>query len=573
MNRAASFTEDFSETRPAPEPISALERWLAFGLLGCALLLRFLYIWHYRIDSDEPQHLHVVWAWTQGLLPYRDVFDNHSPLFQALSAPLFHLLGVRADILLPMRAGELPIFVLTIFCVWKIVHALFTPRIALWTAVLAALVPPFYLNSIEFRPDQLWTLAWMLILLVLSIGQITPWRMGLAGLLCGLSFAVSMKTTLLIAALLQALIGALIVRWIAGGFPLRWSHVLRCAAAWLAGAVIVPALVVLYFYERGALHDMYYCVIQHNILPGASGRVFGSSAIKHWLIGAIGAGIGGAIILRLPMSIPARARIAFVFFAAFLYYTTLEAAWPVLTAEDYLPFFPAMMLTAGPAVLWVVGRLARHTFPVGSVLAGAELVCILVTVSPFQDQTVDKIGIVADTLKLTEPKDYVMDSKGETIYRRRPFFYVIESMTFHRMQKGIVKDTIAKELVDKRVPLATTMRMPHHSRDFIKKNYVPIAFRLFVLGRVVRDKDSVPGRPSEFEIKIPERYTLVAANGEPTGLLDGTPFTGPREITAGKHTYLPEGNSGKVVLIWARAIEQGYSPFAKIKKDYKSPQD
>lgn len=572
MNFAVSTEEGFSEAQPAAESPGVLERWLSFGLLGFALVLRLLYLWHYRIDSDEPQHLHVVWAWTQGLLPYRDVFDNHSPLFQALYAPLFHLLGVRADILLPMRAGELPLFILAIFCVWKIAHSLFTPRVALWTATVAALVPPFYLNSIEFRPDQLWTVVWLLILLVLSTGPIGARRMALAGVLCGLSFCVSMKSSLLVAALSQALIGALIVRWIAGGFPLRWSHIFRCSGAWLAGLVIVPGLVVFFFFERGVLHDMYYCVIQHNILPRASHRVFGSAAIKTWLKGLIGAIIAGAIIVRLRMPIPMRARIAFIFFAPFLYYTTLEAAWPVLTAEDYLPFYPAIMITVVPGVLWLANRLVRHTFPVGGVLAAVELVYILVTVSPFQDQTADKIGIVADTLKLTEPSDYVMDSKGETIYRRRPFYYVIESLTFHRLKQGIVKDTIADSLIEKRVPLATTQRMPHRARDFIKRNYVPIAFRLYTLGKVLRDKGGAGG-PCAFEIKVPARYTLVDPNGTPAGALDGTPYTGPRDLTAGKHSFLPEGDPGKVVLIWAPAIERGYSPFVKIKKDYKSPQD
>jgi hypothetical protein len=44
------------------------------------------------------------------MIPYRDVFDNHSPLFQALCAPLFQLLGERADIIVPMRAGHDPTF-------------------------------------------------------------------------------------------------------------------------------------------------------------------------------------------------------------------------------------------------------------------------------------------------------------------------------------------------------------------------------------------------------------------------------------------------------------------------------
>src|SRR5262245_48792038 len=36
--------------------------------LAVILLLRVVYVFRYPIDSDEPQHLHVVWGWTQGLL-------------------------------------------------------------------------------------------------------------------------------------------------------------------------------------------------------------------------------------------------------------------------------------------------------------------------------------------------------------------------------------------------------------------------------------------------------------------------------------------------------------------------
>jgi hypothetical protein len=386
----AASEGEVSESVSVGNSISPMERSLAWALLGCGGLLRLLYIWHFRIDSDEPQHLHVVWAWTRGLLPYQQVFDNHSPLFQALYAPLFYLLGERADILLPMRAAELPFYALTIFCVWKIARALYSPRMACWTAVLAALYPPFYLDSIEFRPDQLWTLVWMLVLLVLTTGALTPRRALLVGLLCGLAFSVSMKTTLLLAAIAQAFVGVLLVRRFAGGLALRWPRLLCCAGVWLGGMVIVPALVVLYFYLRGALSDMVYCVIQHNVQPGSAGRALGSAAIKTWLIGAACAILGGCVIARLKMSLPVRTRIAFVFFAAFLYCTTLVAAWPVLTAEDYLPFYPAMALTAGPAVLWLAGRLVRSLrFPIGAVLATAEIATFLVSNSPFADKTAD----------------------------------------------------------------------------------------------------------------------------------------------------------------------------------------
>jgi hypothetical protein len=573
-----------SEGASPAEEIPSQERWIALAFLGLALLLRFLYTWHYRIDSDEPQHLHVVWAWANGLLPYRDVFDNHAPLFQALYAPLFRLFGIRPDILLPMRLAELPLFAATIYAVWKIAGRLYSPRTAMWTAVFAALFPPlrfsdelhfdgFYLSSLEFRPDQLWGLLWIIVLLVLVTGRVTPGRTFLAGLILGVAFSVSMKTTLLFVTLLLGAVGALLVRRAAGGLDLEWPRLLACLGAGLVAIPLIPALVVLYFYVRGAVHPLYECVITHNILPGSSVHLFSNGTMKCFLFGLPAAIGGGYLIARLPKSIAVRTRISFVYFSGLLYIVILKAFWPVITEEDYLPFYPAIMLSAGPALLWLVAFAVRSAPLAGPLLAGAGMIGILVTASPFQDQTSDKIGMVADTLKLTAPDDFVMDSKGETIYRRRPYRYVFESRTFHRMKMGAIKDDVDDDLVKTRTPLATTIRMPHRARDFIKSNYVPIGFRLRVLGQVLRE----PGVPAKsrcyFQVRVPQRYTLITPSGQPAGLLDGTPFTGPRELAAGKHVFLSDGHPDSLVLIWANALERGYSPFARIKDDQLTAQD
>ncbi len=362
MTRSASSDEAraFSEDpglrhRTNVRPRSAGWPW---PCSAAGLVLRLFYIWHYRIDSDEPQHLHVVWGWTRGLLPYRDVFDNHSPLFQALYAPLFQLFGVRADILLPMRAAELPLFALTIYAVWRIAGALYSARTALWTAVLTAVLPWFYLSAIEFRPDQLWALLWLLLLMVLTTGRVTPRRVWLAGLLCGAAFSVSMKTTLLLMALAPALAGALLVRRAAGGLALRWAHLWRCAAVGLTGVPIIPGIVVLFFYLKGAAREMYYCVIRHNILPGSTSHGLSNGTIKCCLLGLGVAIAGGFLIARLHRPIQTRTRIAFVYFAGIFYLTALFAFWPLQPAEDYLPFFPTMMLSIGPGAA-VAGQPCR----------------------------------------------------------------------------------------------------------------------------------------------------------------------------------------------------------------------
>src|ERR1700686_2395080 len=69
---------------------------------GVVLALRVVYMRGFRFDTDEPQHLYVIWAWVRGLVQYRDVFDNHAPLFHILFAPVAAALGERPEILFYM---------------------------------------------------------------------------------------------------------------------------------------------------------------------------------------------------------------------------------------------------------------------------------------------------------------------------------------------------------------------------------------------------------------------------------------------------------------------------------------
>ena len=561
---------------PSPQRVPLPDRWFAGVFLLAVLALRILYAWHFRVDSDEPQHLHVVWAWSRGLLPYRDVFDNHTPLFQALCAPLFRALGVRADILMPMRLAMLPIFAATIGCVWKIARTLFTPRIALWTAVLAALWPPFFFDSIEFRTDELWALVWLLALTVLVTGRLNAARLFGAGLLLGVAFCVSMKTSLYLAALAFALLALLVFRR-AAGQRADWPRIGQGAAWVVAGLPVVPALVVLFFVLHGAGPQMYDCVIQHNILPGSHSLGGVVKSTLHWLLRLLPIAAGGAVIARLPHTPEVRGRIAFTFFAAAFYDSTLLSFWPVLTAEDDLPFYPAMAITAAPALLWLGGLAARRLrLPAvaAPVLFAAGCIAWIVRAHPpFTDETTDRIGIIADTLKLTDETDWVMDAKGETIYRHRASRYVLELLTNKRINRGLLPDDIAARLIATRAPLVSLRRMPLAARTFIKANYVPIAWRLRTLGQVLREDGAVTHGPLRFEIAVPQRYTVVAPAGLAAGTLDGTAFTGPRELAAGAHEFLPAKSTGRLILVWAQAIERGYSPFTAIKPDVTTEQD
>src|SRR5205807_1778031 len=122
--------------------------------------LRIALIFRYRIDTDETQHLHVVWAWSRGLLQYRDFFDNHMPLFHILSVPLLRLAGERPEALLFVRMAILPLFAAMALLTYRIAASCYPKRAAMWATAIGCLAPDFFLCSIEFRPDVLWTTSW-----------------------------------------------------------------------------------------------------------------------------------------------------------------------------------------------------------------------------------------------------------------------------------------------------------------------------------------------------------------------------------------------------------------------------
>src|SRR6185369_9871892 len=73
----------------ASERLSPFDRRAVTALLVLQLGLRIGLATQQRFNADEPQHYHVAWGWSRGLLPSRDLFDNHTQLF--------HLLALRSS--------------------------------------------------------------------------------------------------------------------------------------------------------------------------------------------------------------------------------------------------------------------------------------------------------------------------------------------------------------------------------------------------------------------------------------------------------------------------------------------
>ncbi len=536
--------------------LSARERTVALILLGAATLLRVPYTLLYRVNSDEPQHLHVVWGWTRGLLQYRDLADNHPPLFHVLMAPLLALVGERADAVTVMRFAMLPLALAAIWLTAVIAARLWDRRVALWSAVLLAVHYEFFFKSIEFRTDNLWTVGWLAALAVLAGGPLSLGRAAAAGAALGADACVSQKTALM-AAVLAATAVALLALSPAVRRALKVTRTALLAAAAAGGATLAPLAVAGYFARRGALGALVRGVVTQNLVPG-----LGNWQVA-WRPALLPVGVALAVVFARPAlagagTDPVRVRRVALALVAWLYVVTLEGAWPLVTGQDYLPVFPLAAILAAAGIAAWLGR-SRGAAPRAALAAvvAVELVVVGLKGPVWRDRAAPQRALVADALRLTGRDDAVADTKGETVFRRRAFFPVLETITIERLRRGLLPDTLAEDVVRARCYVAApdSARFPAAGREFLNRNFVRVG-ALRVAGIVL----SAPS--TAFAIAVPGRYAVVTPGGPARGLLDATPYDRPRELAAGAHRFDAAAGSASAAVVWARAVELGYSPFA-----------
>jgi MFS family permease len=516
------------------------ERLAAIAIVAVTLAMRAVAFFHYRFDSDEPQHLHVAWGWTAGLLQYRDLFDNHAPLFHMAAAPLLRLLGERADILLWMRGPMVLLWLIVTACTYAIARRLYDVRIAVWSVVLLNVFPPFFLKSIEFRTDNLWNAFWMLAIVVLVFGRRSIGVFFLAGLLLGCAFAVSLKTALLLITLAGAAAITYFMRLRLRGTHIRARHI----AALAIGLAIVPSLIADYFVARGAWSDLVYCVFRFNGLLTLT-----RSPLTVWLPRLCFLPLL-FIVLRMLWRHRTTSSDARFFFAAAsgIFFVTLVSFWILISPRDFLPFLPFL-------AIFFVAAIARRKFFVEAVIVMAivSLTGVGYYAAWLTNRTREFITMENQLLNLSRPGEVVMDYKGELIYRRRPYYFILEFITRNAIARGLVADTVAEDLIRTgcHIAQADGAQWPDRARAFMSANYIDLG-RLRVSGQWLQPDGA-------FTIAIPGDYVILNKNGEASGVLDGTPNRGSRMLAIGSHRFV--GENERLACVWAPAYGRGFSPF------------
>jgi len=217
----------------------------------------------------------------------------------------------------------------------------------------------------------------------------------------------------------------------------------------------LAALILATFWGLGALAALSYCTIEHNTLPGlgswrsASPRLLLLPAALLVLVPV------ARRLLRQPPRGTATSRRVVLLLTTALFLALLEGYWPLITREDFLPWVPTMVLLAVAAVRWGWSRFERgwheSISPVGLVAAFAavatlEIVSVSRTEAAWPDGGTGQPRLLADVLRLTRDHEPIMDAKGETVFRLRPYYFVLEGITKARIARGLLPDRIASDI-------------------------------------------------------------------------------------------------------------------------------
>ena len=550
---AAAASADSRSAREGALP--AFDRWAVSALLAFQFGLRIVLATRQRFNSDEPQHFHVASALVRGLLPYRDVFDNHTPLFHLLASPLVAAFGEHPDVLVWARWAMIPLAAIALGSLYRIGAALYSRRVGAWTAALAGLVPSFLTTSLEFRADDLWVALWLAALAVALSGISVRPRLLLVGALLGAAFAASIKTLLLLSTLIAgiAVTHALDPRRSAGPATAALGPSLRAAFVGMF-AVLAPMTWLLVY--LGLVGKFIECVVLHNLnaLPLADHRVLRIVLVAVALPALL---LAARSVFDRPDGAFARAS---VLLATGFYALLLNGFSPIVSRQDWMPLYALFTMFAVAAAIALEKRASGiRVAPWLVVVAVLEIAATVYVDRPWRDGTLAQRALVAEVLRLTRPADFVMDVKGEMLFRRRAYYPVLEDVMLARIRDGEVPDDIAERLIATRTYVAVNdnERFPPAGRRFLLDNYLPVG-ALRVAGKLL--DVNAAGR-SEFTLALPGRYVVLSPDKATTGTLDGRPMIGPKLLDAGAHTVEGAVPGLPLALLWADAADRGLSPF------------
>ncbi len=547
------------------------------------------------LDFDEYQHLHVAWCWTQGMVPYRDFWDNHPPLLHVALAGIQGVFGETTETIFTARATMFVLGLLVLAAAFVLARTAFDTRAGVAATALLACVQVFTEKTAEIRPDSglilFGLLSTWLLVRVLQCGtgsqpvsahsalstqhsalgcgtgfqpvraQVqnlchTPamrWSLGCAasGAMFGLATLFSTKSTMLAAALAAGLTVLTIHQPSALRRPATWF----ATVWWLIGLACVVLPVLAYFGAVGGLANLLHFTILDNVTyperfpawrwleptwswPMAA--IFALGLLWVWFEPRQAASARRGARLLVVMAVALLVQFAVVMPAPHAQSACLSIAFLAIPGGRLLA--AAVGWVAPPHAAIRRSGMVSTCAGLGTLLAvlagpGDSLLRIQLAHHGDAAELQRQLAFTHRLLKLTGPDDAVFSDAPWAIFRKHACFYpTLTYGVLARLQAGRMGPSMAEDLRRHGCTLVAQTHpprpIPGKVRELIGTCFVTLEPFILVPGRRFAPQELAAG-PVTFEAIAAGVHRIEPATAV---VIDGQPVTDRVVFDAGRHT-------------------------------------
>ena len=409
---------------------------VAATLIGLAVAARLvsLHALH-PLNWDEIEFFRATDWVRQGLVPYRDFWEHHTPLQWFLFAPITAFLtSPGVSTIIAMRWAQLPLWIATFALVNVWMRDAGIPRFARWAAMAVPLSSTvFMLPAVEYRVDVVG-----IALLVTGLVLLQRMDRGVGyALAAGAAFALGGFANLRIG---PALVLLMLLARITRLRERRWAGEPRANFVF-AGAAAATALCLVYFVATHALADFYRHVWSENFLADRLaanvpwmfwqrvvtpfgfrfgppfGATFAWSAIDVGGILLIG---GGTLALFRILVERFRAPDAAFFISA----ATLVNALFISAMKFVFNYhLEVICVLAVPLIAFEIERIGRRRAVIAALIVATALNVIVAVFRGKEGDLGYQDTIMREVDRRTPPGSAVFDGAGWALHRRPAYRY------------------------------------------------------------------------------------------------------------------------------------------------------
>lgn len=495
----------------------ASERRLTLAAIGLALTaaaMRLLPLgWLHPLNWDEIEFYRATRWIGEGLVPFRDFWEHHSPLVWYVFAPFSRLSDSPGhDAIFLMRWAQIPVWIATFWLANVFMRNAGLSRFARWAAMGLALASSFLMiSAVEYRIDPLACLLYIAALVLVQ--RDTRKSMFWAGVMFCLVGLANIRFGLtLVASVVFLLVVDLRER--------KWRVNVR--AGWVvAGGFAALGVAIVYWLATGSLDELWQQVIIenyygdkysrevvfqffHRILILFGIRILGvTTAEDEFALAAID--IGGITLVLLGfiglfLALVRRFRQPDDLFAiALLQLVNLLFIGRMHFVYNYHFQLAAVLML--PLAAMMIERIPRRGFVV-AILACAWSVNLFASVFRGKERDLAyQDFIMREVHARTNPEESVWAGQGWALRRRPAYrFWFLPVLSRVLVERGhaeryhiedILNDPPAAVVFDHSVKVWVTIVQRELAPYFVR-HYVPVWRNLWIPGMNVRLRPEVP---------------------------------------------------------------------------------